>query len=166
MCYLQGYIKEPDMTERARARTHTHTHTHTHTCLKNIINCSWCWFSTSPESNFRDRVLGEVEKNCFSALPGKVGHSRLLPWETVHPNLRRCKEEFHSSSSRVGLLTRLGCLQGLCSFNLASSNLLMSFSSSINYGLRLSSLVWRVLTSSICWVLVLWKVKILLCVTT
>ena len=34
---------------------------------------------TSAESNLGDRVLGEVEKNSFIALPGKGGHSRLRP---------------------------------------------------------------------------------------
>ena len=33
---------------------------------------------TSVESNLRDRVLGEVEKNSFIALPGKGGHSSYL----------------------------------------------------------------------------------------
>ena len=30
------------------------------------------------ELNFKDRVLGDVEKNRFIALPGKRGHSRLV----------------------------------------------------------------------------------------
>ena len=29
--------------------------------------------------NLRDGVLGEVEKNSYIALPGKGGHSRLMP---------------------------------------------------------------------------------------
>ena len=33
----------------------------------------------SVELNLRDRVLGEVEKNSFIALPGKGGHSRSVP---------------------------------------------------------------------------------------
>ena len=37
----------------------------------------------SVELNLRDRVLGEVEKNSFIALPGKGGHRGLLPWKTV-----------------------------------------------------------------------------------
>ena len=32
----------------------------------------------SGESNLRDRVLGEVEKNSFISLPGKGGHSGLV----------------------------------------------------------------------------------------
>ena len=38
---------------------------------------------TGAESNLRDRVLGEVEKKSFIALPGKGGHSRFVPLKTV-----------------------------------------------------------------------------------
>lgn len=41
---------------------------------------------TGPKSNLEDRVLGEVGKNSFIVLPGKGGHSGLLPWKTVCPN--------------------------------------------------------------------------------
>lgn len=34
---------------------------------------------TVGESNLRDRVLGKEEKDSFIALPGKGGHSRLMP---------------------------------------------------------------------------------------
>ena len=34
---------------------------------------------TGAELNLRDRVLGEVEKDSFIALPGKGGHRGLLP---------------------------------------------------------------------------------------
>ena len=34
---------------------------------------------TSAKWNLGDRVLSEVEKNSFIALPGKGGHSRLVP---------------------------------------------------------------------------------------
>ena len=37
--------------------------------------------------NLGDRVLGEVEKNNFIALPGKEGHSGLVPLKIVCPNL-------------------------------------------------------------------------------
>ena len=38
------------------------------------------------ELNLRDRVLGEVDKNCFIALSGKGGHSKLVPSKLcVHP---------------------------------------------------------------------------------
>ena len=41
---------------------------------------------TSADLNLRDRVLGEVEKSSFIALPGKGGHSGLMPLKTVYPN--------------------------------------------------------------------------------
>ena len=41
------------------------------------------------------------------------------------PNLWECGEEFYSNSSREGLLIRLGCVEGLHSFNLASDSLLI-----------------------------------------
>ena len=41
---------------------------------------------TSAESNLGHRVLGEIEKNSFIALPGKGGHSGLMPLKTVYPN--------------------------------------------------------------------------------
>ena len=31
------------------------------------------------ESNLRDRILGEIGKNTFIAVPGKAGHSGLVP---------------------------------------------------------------------------------------
>ena len=58
------------------------------------------------ESNLRDRVLGEVEKNSFTAWPGKGGHTRFLSWKTVIPSLGELAEEFYNSTSRVGLPTR------------------------------------------------------------
>ena len=36
---------------------------------------------TRAELNLRDRVLGEVEKNSFIALPGKGGYCWLLPFK-------------------------------------------------------------------------------------
>ena len=84
---------------------------------------------TSAKSSHRDRVLGEVEKNSFIALPGKGGHSELLPWKTVCHNPGGFDEEFYGNSSRVGLLTRLGCVQGLRWSGLL---ILMSFSGLFN----------------------------------
>ena len=49
---------------------------------------------TSAKSNLRDRVLGEVEKNSFIALPGKGGHSRLVPLKIMCPNLGKFGEVF------------------------------------------------------------------------
>ena len=40
------------------------------------------------------RVLGEVAKKIFIALPGKGGHSGLLPLKTVWPSLGGFSEEF------------------------------------------------------------------------
>ena len=64
---------------------------------------------TGAELNLGDRVLGEVEKNSFIALPGKGGHSRLLPQNLcVFPSVGGLGEAFDSNGSRVGLLIRLG----------------------------------------------------------
>ena len=57
-------------------------------------------------------VLGEVEKDSFIALPGKGGHTRFLSQKTMCPNPGGF-DEFYNNTSRVGLLTRLGCVQGL-----------------------------------------------------
>ena len=62
---------------------------------------------TSAELNLGDRVLSELEKNSFIALPGKGGHSRLLSQKTVCPNLGGFDEEFKSNDSRARL-------QGVC----------------------------------------------------
>ena len=75
---------------------------------------------TSVELNLTNRVSGEAEKNSCIALPSKAGYSRLLPSKTMCPNLGGFDQEFYSNSSRVGLLKRLGCVQGLHSLNLVS----------------------------------------------
>ena len=62
---------------------------------------------TGAESNLGDRVLGEVEKKSFIALPGKGGHSGLVPSKTVCPNPGGFGEEFYSSGLRAGLLIRI-----------------------------------------------------------
>ena len=49
---------------------------------------------TGAKSNLRDRVLGEVEKNSFTALPGKGGHSGLMPSKPVSP-LRDDSDKFY-----------------------------------------------------------------------
>ena len=89
---------------------------------------------TSAESDLGDRVLGEIEKNSFLALPGKGGHSRLLPSKTVRPNPGGFGEECYSSSSRSRLLVRIRVCAGLYAFNIISGGLLtlMSFSGSFN----------------------------------
>ena len=103
--------------------------------MKRWFTNLWVWMmpETWPlyidaELNLGDRVWGEIEKNrkksCFIALPGKGGHSGLLPLKTVCTYPGGFFEEFYSNSSRVGLLIRLGCVQGLHSFNLVSGHLL------------------------------------------
>ena len=63
------------------------------------------------------------------------------PSKTVCPNLGEFGKEFYSNGSRVELLIRLGCVQGLHSFNLVSGNLLMSFSDS--FTLASGGLLWN-----------------------
>ena len=62
---------------------------------------------TSAKPNLRDRVLSEVEKNSFIALPGSGGHSGLVPSKIVCPNLEGFGEVFHGNGSRAGLLIRI-----------------------------------------------------------
>ena len=57
---------------------------------------------TSAGSNLRDRVLGDVEKNNFIALPGKGGHSRLLPLKLCVPILGIFGEDFYSCGQVLG----------------------------------------------------------------
>ena len=68
---------------------------------------------TGAKSNLGDRVLGEIEKNSFIALPGKGGRSRLAPLKTVCPNSGGFGEELYSHGSRVGLLVRIRVCAGL-----------------------------------------------------
>ena len=80
---------------------------------------------TGAKSRLRDGILSKVEKNNFIVLPGEVEHSGfMLP--KLFPSTG-FGEEFYSRGSRVGLLIRIGCVQGLQSFNLASGGVLMSF---------------------------------------
>ena len=67
---------------------------------------------TGAELNLGDRVLGEVEENSFIALPGRAGHSGLLPSKTMCPNLGGFGEEFYSNGSRAGLLVRIRVCAG------------------------------------------------------
>ena len=63
-------------------------------------------FCAPVPNQIRDRVLSEVEKNSFIALPGKGGHSGLVPSKIVCPNLEGFGKEFYSNGSRIGLLKR------------------------------------------------------------
>ena len=58
-------------------------------------------------SSLKNRVLGALHKNSFIALPGKGGHSRLVPLKIMCHRLRGFGKEFHSKRSRVGLLVEI-----------------------------------------------------------
>ena len=66
---------------------------------------------TGASLNLRDRVLSEVEKNGFIALPGK--HSRLMPSKMCVPKKKKkCPNpggfgECYSSGSRVGVTDQI-----------------------------------------------------------
>ena len=62
-------------------------------CVR-IVTESLASLYTGAESNPRDRVLGEVEKDSFIALPGKRGHTGLLPRKTMCPNTRGFDDGF------------------------------------------------------------------------
>ena len=47
-----------------------------------------------PNRILKTRVLGEVAKKSFIALPSKGGHSDLVPLKTVCSNLVEFSEEF------------------------------------------------------------------------
>ena len=61
---------------------------------------------TGAESNPGDRVLGEVEKDSFIALPGKGEHTGLLSRKTMCPDPRGFDGGFYNGGSKVGSLTR------------------------------------------------------------
>ena len=46
------------------------------------------------KSNLKDRVLGEVEKNSFIALPDKGGHSGLVPSKLCVPTQESLMRSF------------------------------------------------------------------------
>ena len=69
--------------------------------------------------------MTEVGKNSFIALPGKGGHSRLVPSKLCVPTQGDLVRSF--------VAVFQGCVQGLHSFNLASGGLLMSFCGSQGY---------------------------------
>ena len=58
---------------------------------------------TSAESNLKDRVLGEVEKNSSIALPGKWGYCRLMASKLCSPIQGDLLRSFIAT---VGLLIR------------------------------------------------------------
>ena len=126
------------------------------TCLFHLLHWQGGDFTTSTpweaplrtdaELNLRDRVVGDVEKNSFIALPGKGGQIGLLPLKPKCLNWEDLMRNFIAKIQRWGC-KRLGCVQGLYFFNLVSGNLLMSFSGSFNVASGGLSLVWRMVTS-------------------
>ena len=88
-----------------------------------------------------ERVLGEVEKNRFTTLPGKGGHSGLALSKNCLSQPGRFGGEVYSNGLRMELLIRLECVQGLHSFNLALGGLLTSFEV-IKGSLGTSSIWW------------------------
>ena len=68
--------------------------------------------------NFTDRVLCDVEKNRFIALPGRGRHSSLMAPNLCVPSWEGLVKSLIANGSRVGLLIRLGCVQDLLSFGL------------------------------------------------
>ena len=89
--------------------------------------------------------LGEVEKNTLIALPGKGGHSRLMPSKLCVPTWEDLVRSFIAMVQGQGCWQGLWCVQGLQSFNLASGGLLMSFYASQGYQTVTFSLEWRML---------------------
>ena len=67
---------------------------------------------TSAKWSPGDRVLSEVEKKSFIALPGKGGTQRSNALKTVCPNPEGFGEEFYNNGSRVGLLRRIRACAG------------------------------------------------------
>ena len=102
-----------------------------HTCY---LSCQKLGLSAPvPNRIMKTRVLGKVKKNRLIVLPSKGGCSRLLLLKTMCPNLGGFDEEFCGRSSRVGLLTKLGYMQGLHSFTFIQSLLILrSFSGPFN----------------------------------
>ena len=62
-----------------------------------------CLSARGAELNLRDRVLSEVEKSNFIALPGRGGYSRLLPSKTKCP-LRRHQDPAPAPRLHCGFL--------------------------------------------------------------
>ena len=79
------------------------------------------------KSNFRDRVLGEVEKNSFIALPGKGGHGSLLLGKTA------CLQPggYLTRSSRGGVANKIRVCGGP-GLRWSGLLILMSFSGPFN----------------------------------
>ena len=91
-------------------------------CCGTVFNlCTGRW--QTPLCSVTGNAIGKWPFVVDISLPGKGGHSGLLCWETLCPNLGGFDEEFYRNSSWVGLLIKLGCVQGLNAFNLVSGGL-------------------------------------------
>ena len=94
--------------------------------------------NTGIELNLRDRVWGEVEKNSFTALTGKGGHSRIMP-SKLCPNLQvgMVVRSLIAMVQGTVLLIRIAAPAGPTFLHsrhhLASGGLLMSFCGSQGY---------------------------------
>ena len=81
-------LQESETTER------THTH---------ISDAETRPLCVRAKLNLGDRVCGEVEKNSFIALPGKGGHSRLMPSKLYeNSDLEGDLLEFYSNGQGQG----------------------------------------------------------------
>lgn len=88
---------------------------------------------TRARLNPGNRALGKVEKNSLIALPGRGGHSRLLPTKTLCPNPAEFGEEFYGQWFKDGVADKI---RGVYQVILELLWILYS-------GLKWSSLVWR-----------------------
>ena len=78
------------------------------------------------------RILGDVKKDGFISLPGKGGHSRLLPLKTLCPTQEDLVRSFIATvtvevvgaGGQVGGWKGSECVQCLHSFNLVLGNLM------------------------------------------
>ena len=65
-----------------------------------------------PTQISKTRVWGEVEKDSFTALPVKGGHSRLMPLKNCVPNPEGLGKEFFSNGLRTELLIKIRVCAG------------------------------------------------------
>ena len=75
-------------------------------CIGASSNVAKTWpLSTGAKQKCGDRVLGEVEKNVFIALPSKGGHSRLCLEYSPPPTWKNCNK-FYNKKEENRLLVR------------------------------------------------------------
>ena len=73
----------------------------------NLVTESSASLYTGVELNPRDRILGEVEKDSFIALPGKGRHGGFC-FVKLCLTSKELDEGFYNNGSKVGSLTRSG----------------------------------------------------------